>query len=64
MFFKIKKTTPMKKLMDAYCARQGLNTGSVRFSFDGERLIGKETPEQLGMNDQDIIDCHIEQTGG
>lgn len=38
VFFKIKSTTQLKKLMDAYCQRQGLAANNVRFLFDGERL--------------------------
>ena len=33
--------------MDAYCKKQGLVAGSVRFSFDGNRLTGSETAEQV-----------------
>jgi small ubiquitin-related modifier len=64
VFFKIKKTTNLKKLMDAYCKRQGLNPATVRFTFDGNRISGNETAEQLEMEDQDVIDAMVEQTGG
>ncbi len=64
VFFKIKKTTNLKKLMDAYCKRQGLNPSTVRFTFDGNRISGNETAEQLDMEDQDVIDAMVEQTGG
>lgn len=64
VFFKIKKTTNLKKLMEAYCKRQGLNASTVRFTFDGNRISGSETAEQLEMEDQDVIDAMVEQTGG
>merc|ERR1712230_95691 len=35
VFFKIKRTTQLKKLMDAFCERQGKAPNSVRFLFDG-----------------------------
>lgn len=38
IFFKIKRATQLKKLMDAYCARQAISPNTVRFLFDGERL--------------------------
>lgn len=38
VFFKIKRTTALKRLMEAYCSRQGLSTTAVRFLYDGERL--------------------------
>ncbi|KAL9657414.1 hypothetical protein ABK040_014401 [Willaertia magna] len=64
VFFKIKKSTPLKKLMEAYCKRQGLMSSAVRFTFDGNRLSGNETAEQLDMEDKDVIDAMVEQTGG
>lgn len=50
--------------MEAYCKRQGLSAASVRFVFDGNRIDGKETAEELDMDDQDVIDVLVEQTGG
>ena len=44
IFFKIKKTTQLKKLMDAYSQRQGLAANSCRFIFDGERVKDTDTP--------------------
>lgn len=64
VFFKIKRSTHLKKLMDAYSKRQGLSPASVRFVFDGDRLNGNETPDSLEMADQDTIDVLVEQTGG
>jgi hypothetical protein len=31
VFFKIKKTTALKKLMDAFCEKMAIATNSVRF---------------------------------
>jgi len=64
VFFKIKKTTPFRKLMRAYCKRQGLVRGAVRFTFDGNRIDPDNTPVDLKMVNQDVIDCMVEQTGG
>ena len=44
VFFKIKKTTVFKKLMDAYCQRQSVNSQNVRFLFEGHRIQETETP--------------------
>eukprot|EP00056_Hartaetosiga_gracilis_P021794 m.26370 g.26370 ORF g.26370 m.26370 type:complete len:93 (+) comp9269_c0_seq1:169-447(+) len=62
--FKIKKKTQLKKLMDTYCQRQGLNKGSVRFMFDGEQIKDTDTPALLEMEDSDSIDVFQQQTGG
>lgn len=50
--------------MDAYCQRQGLTSGNVRFLFDGERLHETQTPSQLNMENGDEIDVLVEQVGG
>eukprot|EP01016_Furgasonia_blochmanni_P011665 TRINITY_DN1537_c0_g1_i2.p1 TRINITY_DN1537_c0_g1~~TRINITY_DN1537_c0_g1_i2.p1 ORF type:complete len:188 (+),score=13.31 TRINITY_DN1537_c0_g1_i2:65-628(+) len=64
VFFRIRKTTQLKKLMDAYCQRQSVSFQNVRFLFDGERISDTQTPEQLQMENGDEIDVVIEQTGG
>ena len=64
VFFKIKSTTQLKKLMDAYCQRQGLSANNVRFLFDGERLHETQTPKELNMENGDEIDVLVEQVGG
>ena len=58
--FKVKKTTKLSKLMEAWCQRQGLPFKACRFVFDGDRLKGDETPESLGMEDDDQIDVFFE----
>ena len=55
LYFKCKVTTPLKKLMDAFCNRQGVSSNSVRFMFDGNRINELQTPEQLYMEDGDEI---------
>ena len=65
VFFKIKRSTQLKKLMDKYCERQGIsNINNVRFLFDGERLVETNTPDELQMQNGDEIDVVIEQVGG
>merc|ERR1712083_867942 len=64
VYFKVKRTTMSKKLMDAYCSRVGKEPGSIRFLFDGERIQPNSTPEQLEMEDEDEIDAMVEQHGG
>ena len=64
IFFKIKKSTQLKKLMDAYCQRQGLSGNQCRFIFDGERIKDDDTTLGLEMDNVDEIDVMVEQTGG
>ncbi|CEP17613.1 hypothetical protein [Parasitella parasitica] len=64
VFFKIKRSTQLKKLMDAYCERQGKQSNSVRFLYDGTRILPGDTPSELDMDDGDSIDVMVEQIGG
>lgn len=45
--FKAKVTTPFRKLMTAYCDRQSVAAESVVFLFEGERLRGEQTPQEV-----------------
>mmetsp|Transcript_38289 Transcript_38289/g.79621 ORF Transcript_38289/g.79621 Transcript_38289/m.79621 type:complete len:94 (+) Transcript_38289:123-404(+) len=63
-FFKIKKTTKMSKVFDTYASRKGVQASSLRFMLDGERIEPGQTPKTLELDDQDQIDCMLEQTGG
>lgn len=47
VFFKIKRSTNLKKLMDAFCDRQGKTPQSVRFLFDGQRVQPTDTPDTV-----------------
>jgi len=63
VFFKIKRTTALKKLMDAFCEResvlplfpsslltysgQGKAPSSVRFLFDGSRVQPTDSPDTV-----------------
>jgi small ubiquitin-related modifier len=62
--FKAKQTTPMRKLIEAFCARQGQSVASMRFLYDGRRLDADATPASMDMEEDDIIDAILEQTGG
>lgn len=64
VLFRVKRTTPMKKVMDAFCNRMGTQNGSYRFLFDGDRIEDDYTPESLEMEEMDSIDALVTQTGG
>ncbi len=50
--FKAKITTPFRKLMTAYCDRQSVASESVVFLFEGERLRGEQTPQEVNISDK------------
>ena len=60
-FFKVKKTTRMEKVFNTYAQRKGVNQNSLRFLLDGERINADSTPKSLDLEDQDQIDCMLEQ---
>ncbi|KAK2198105.1 bifunctional Ubiquitin-like domain superfamily/Ubiquitin-like domain/Rad60-SUMO-like domain [Babesia duncani] len=62
--FRIKKKTKLEKLMTTYCNRLGQSPDAVRFLFDGDRIKGDCTPEELGIENDDVIDAMVQQTGG
>lgn len=64
VFFKIKRTTKLEKLMRAFCDRQGKDSNTVRFLFDGVKVAKDDTPEGLDMSDGDTLEVHQEQIGG
>ena len=62
--FKIKATTPLRKLMHAFCDRQKIVVNTVRFVFDGDRIKDSDTPKSLDMEEGDSIEVFSHQTGG
>ncbi|KAK9992832.1 hypothetical protein SO802_022535 [Lithocarpus litseifolius] len=46
VFFRIKRSTQLWKLMTAYCERQSVEFNSIAFLFDGRRLRGEQTPDE------------------
>mmetsp|Transcript_6219 Transcript_6219/g.38630 ORF Transcript_6219/g.38630 Transcript_6219/m.38630 type:complete len:159 (+) Transcript_6219:717-1193(+) len=62
IFFKIKRTTPLKKLMQAYCERQSVDMNSIAFLWDGARIRAEQTPDELDMQDGDEIDAMLHQS--
>jgi len=54
----------MNKVFDAYAARKALARTNLRFMLDGDRIPEDATPKMLELNDEDQIDCMLEQVGG
>ena len=43
--------------------RKGVEVHALRFLIDGERISPMQTPKELELEDQDQIDCMLEQMG-
>ncbi|KAK5864338.1 hypothetical protein PBY51_015588 [Eleginops maclovinus] len=62
--FKVKMTTHLKKLKESYSQRQSVPESTLRFLFEGQRIADNQTPKELGMEDEDVIEVYQKQTGG
>ena len=63
VYVKIKRTTPLRRLMNFFCKKWGISRSSVMFIFDGRRLEDERSTEDYEMEDDDVIEARIEQTG-
>ena len=52
-----KKHTPMRKLMEQFCSRRGLQVSQVRFMMDSwTQIAPTHTAEQLSLRNNDTIE--------
>ena len=58
-FRKMKFTTPLSKVMHAFCQLQGLRMGDAVFLYAGEVIKGTQTPDELGIVDGDEIEVQL-----
>ncbi|XP_039684640.1 small ubiquitin-related modifier 2 [Medicago truncatula] len=61
LYFRLKKTTQMRKLMDSYCDRNALDFYLMVFLFNGRRIYPHQTPYELDLEDEDEIDAVLYQ---
>ncbi|KAF8329800.1 ubiquitin-related domain-containing protein, partial [Cantharellus anzutake] len=61
IFFKIKRSTKLVKLQNAYANKVGKDVSGIRFLYDGVRINDGDTPTSLGMDDNDRIDVMVER---
>ena len=62
-FFRVKRSTEMDKVFNAYAAQKGVDRVALRFMVDGERIGTDATPEMLDLEDHDLIDVLNEPKG-
>ena len=60
-YFKVQTSTRMEKVFNTYAQRKGVSLYSLRFFLDGEKIPPDSTPETLDLEDQDQIDCMLNQ---
>lgn len=57
--FQVSKTEPLDKLMTAYCQFRKLPRSRLKFHFDGDEITGSDTPVDLDMEEDDVIDVRV-----
>jgi small ubiquitin-related modifier len=62
--FKVKRVTPMRKVMKAFAQQRNLDVLELKFIFDGDRILPEDTPKTLEMEEDSQIDCFLQQVGG
>mmetsp|Transcript_21198 Transcript_21198/g.32351 ORF Transcript_21198/g.32351 Transcript_21198/m.32351 type:complete len:308 (-) Transcript_21198:26-949(-) len=61
--FKIGRTTPMRKMFNAYAARKRVDVTILRFLSNGRNVGYDATPASLDLEDLDQLDCFLQQCG-
>lgn len=51
-------------MFEAYASRKGVDVNALRFLLDGERISETDSPKMLELEDEDQIDCVLQQLGG
>ena len=62
--FLLGATSPFKDVMAVYCQQKCISYALVRFLFDGQRISPSSTPEEMEMEDMDVIDVMLLGLGG
>ena len=53
--YKVRKTTPLQKIVVARCKKFGLQASQVHLTAHGMRIAEDDTAEKLRLGDEDII---------
>jgi small ubiquitin-related modifier len=64
VYFKVRRSTKMRKLFTAFCKKSNTDVASMRFFYQGERIQEDQTPDDLGLHDGDKIDAFFRQVAG
>ena len=57
--YRINKTDPLQKLLDAFCAKTSTDISRVRLMFDGDILPPNSSAEDHDLEDDDVLDVLI-----
>ena len=57
LHFKVSMTIRLQKVFDVYAQKKNVAVTSLKFLFEGERLTGDTTPDDLGLQDSDVVEA-------
>lgn len=60
---RVNASTSFEIIISAYCARRRLDEKAMRFLCNGYRICRWQTPEELGLEQNDHVDDLHEQIG-
>jgi len=60
---KVLRTTSFQKIFATFAEIVGVFHGSLRFIYDGVRILSSDTPKMVEAEDMDQIDVYLEQCG-
>ncbi|KAJ3787932.1 ubiquitin-related domain-containing protein [Lentinula aff. detonsa] len=61
---KVKADMLFKKIFKAAADKFNKEPGTLKFTYDGNRIQEDQSPASLSMEDGDLIDAFLEQIGG
>ncbi|XP_019156496.1 PREDICTED: small ubiquitin-related modifier 2-like [Ipomoea nil] len=63
-YFTIRRNEALQTVLVGYCKLEDKEFEATRFFFDGKRVQACDTPDELGMEEEDVIDAFQEMFGG
>lgn len=61
---RVRRTTRLRKLFDAFCKKSNTDANTLRFFFQGARINDEETADDLNLKEGDVIDAFVRQVAG
>lgn len=58
-WFKVKPGTPFSKIFCAFAVKVRRDPTELRLHFDGKPVLGRHTPMELEMEDDDLIENYV-----
>lgn len=64
LIMKVNPKIAFGRIFKVYHDKYEAKPGTIRFTFEGQRIGDDQTPKSLEMEDNDVIDVMLQQTGG